>query len=317
MELLTNSRRNAYGLCNKKHYYSYEQGYKSVSDTKSMYFGRLFHDTLEQYYKDGLAAALAFLDDTEVNLWNEYDVWACRAVFIEYQKFYNDDFKILHVEKEFTAPLINPETNAPSRTWLLAGKMDLVIEGAIVEHKTSSQDITPGSAYWRQKLMDSQISQYVLGARAIGIDVQKVIYNVIKKPSKRPLKATENPKYKKDGTLYANMREHDESPLDYAARISEDIKSDPKKYFIREEVPRLLSDLQDYEQDMWDVGQNMKDSKHRKRWPRNAHACFWFNSPCVYFDVCTGVASIDDTELFEKVENIHPELSEVIHGQES
>jgi hypothetical protein len=38
----------------------------------------------------------------------------------------------------------------------------------VVEHKTSSEDVTPGSFYWSRLRMDGQVSVYFDGARALG-----------------------------------------------------------------------------------------------------------------------------------------------------
>lgn len=53
----------------------------------------------------------------------------------------------------------------------------------VVEHKTTSADITPGSPYWRRLTLDAQVSLYLGGAGSL-------LYDVIRKPTLRPLKAT-------------------------------------------------------------------------------------------------------------------------------
>lgn len=61
----------------------------------------------------------------------------------------------------------------------------------VIEHKTSSADIRPGSPYWKRLILDSQISNYLDAAKALGVnDLRGVIYDVVKKPAKFPLKAT-------------------------------------------------------------------------------------------------------------------------------
>jgi hypothetical protein len=70
--------------------------------------------------------------------------------------------------------LINPATGRASQTRQLGGKLDVLVRdqdsrALIIEHKTSSEDLGPGSDYWRRLRMDPQISTYFVGARALGI----------------------------------------------------------------------------------------------------------------------------------------------------
>lgn len=61
----------------------------------------------------------------------------------------------------------------------------------VFEHKTSSEDVRPGSTYWKRLTLDAQCSNYDDGARALGYaDLRGIIYDVVKKPATRPAKAT-------------------------------------------------------------------------------------------------------------------------------
>ena len=59
-----------------------------------------------------------------------------------------------------------------------------------IEHKSTSADIGPASAYWKRLIIDGQISVYKTGARSLGFDPVGTLYDVIKKPMLRPSKAT-------------------------------------------------------------------------------------------------------------------------------
>ncbi|HEX5659817.1 MAG TPA: hypothetical protein VFX59_21630, partial [Polyangiales bacterium] len=50
--------------------------------------------------------------------------------------------------------------------------------------------------------------------------------------------------------------------------------------------------------------------------PRNPDSCQRFGRTCGYFDVCTGVASLDDPSRFTRVDNVHPELGETHEAAE-
>jgi hypothetical protein len=106
-----------------------------------------------------------------------------------------EQYEVLGVEAEFRAPLTNPETSARSRTFDRAGKVDVIARDAaghklIVEHKTSSEDIGPGSSFWARLRMGGQAAGYIRGAESLGHQVEGVLYDVARKPDLRPYKAT-------------------------------------------------------------------------------------------------------------------------------
>lgn len=222
----------------------------------------------------------------------------------------------IRVEAEFTTPLVNPETGAESRTWQLAGKLDVIarVDGRLVyvEHKTSSEDIGPGSPYYARLRLDGQASNYFVGARALGYDVEAAIYDVLGKPGIKPLRATpvESRKYvAKTGALYANQRAEDETVDEFRARFRETLATDPERFYQRVEVVRLDKERDDAAFDMWATGQQIRESQRLKRWPRNPGACSRWGRMCGFFDACTGAAGLDDTTRFRQVESAHEELA--------
>lgn len=78
------------------------------------------------------------------------------------------------------------------RNWEIAGKLDVLVRERatgrvlVIEHKTSSEDVSPGSAYWQRLRLDGQVSLYHLADERI----EGVIYDVLAKPGEKPLKAT-------------------------------------------------------------------------------------------------------------------------------
>ena len=57
---------------------------------------------------------------------------------------------------------------------------------AIVEFKTTRDEISPGSDYWKRLNIDRQVSVYMLGARALGYDATAVLYDAARVPGLRP-----------------------------------------------------------------------------------------------------------------------------------
>ncbi|WP_242394828.1 PD-(D/E)XK nuclease family protein [Anaeromyxobacter oryzisoli] len=260
-----------------------------------------------------------------------FDLARAEALLRGYDARWTDDmarYEVLAVEAEFTAPVVNPITGAASRTWRLGGKLDALVHDRetsrdiIVEHKTSSVDVGPGSEYWRRLRMDGQVSVYFDGARALGFDPQACLYDVLAKPRQRPLLATppENRRYTKAGKLDARQREVDETPAEYLNRLLDAIASDPNAFYQRGEVVRLEQEISEAQHDIWQIGKQIRESDLAGRFPRNPDACLRYGSTCAFFDVCTGAGSLDDESRFYRSLEVHPELAgasaELGHGSD-
>ena len=307
---LTNSMRSKFNACHRAYKIAYVDLVRPVKVSDALSFGTAMHALLEAYWGGQETLVLTGDDYTDVTL---------RCLFEGYKAKWEagdaERYERVGAEFGFEAPLMNPETGGVSKTWVLAGKIDAIAKDRatgkhiIVEHKTTSQDIGPGSDYWKKLPIDGQVSGYYVGASTLGFDVDVCLYDVIRKPTIRPYKATpeENRKYKKDGTLYAGQHECDETPEEWQERLMADIAERPDYYFQRVEVVRSESDLSDYLFDMWAVGREIADAERIGRWSRNPNACSVYGS-CEYFDVCTGCASLDDVTLFRKAETPNEEL---------
>lgn len=110
------------------------------------------------------------------------------------------------------------------------------------------------------------------------------------------------------GRLYANMRDRDETPDEYRARVRADIAANPEKYFQRGMVVRLAQEEVDAQADAWELGKQIRESQLENRWPRNPEACDSYGSLCSYWAVCTGEATIDDPTRFRDADK-HEELA--------
>ena len=326
LPLITVSSLKAYRRCPRLYRLRYLDGYRSAADeAEALRFGTLVHRGLEAWFRaaqqgvdgdDRLARCLAALT-ADGGAVDPFDLARATELLTGYHyRWEAEPLEVLAVEAEFRAPLINPDTGAPSRTWRLGGKLDAIVRTVdgrvlIVEHKTSSSDITTGSDYWRQLRMDGQVSAYYVGAAALGYDVAGCLYDVLAKPASKPLKATppEVRKYTKTGALYANQRDTDEAPGEYQARLREAIATEPHRYYARGEVVRLDAEMAEHRADVWQVAHTIRAGQVRGVAPRNPDACMAFNRCCEYWPVCTGEASLDDAGRYRRVENVHPELA--------
>lgn len=211
-----------------------------------------------------------------------------------------DRFEVLAVELEFTAPLINPLTGAESKTYVVGGKLDVLVrerltgDEIIIEHKTSAEDITPGSMYWQKLRIDSQCSTYLMGAKAMGYNPRRVEYDVLGKPRLKPLEAN-------------SRRAVAETPEQYGQRCADAIISDPDAFYQRGPVVRLAEEEREAALDLWQTTQSMKDHRRLGLAPKTPEACVSYSQTCPYFAVCTGETSLasahyEDADAHEELE---------------
>jgi hypothetical protein len=208
----------------------------------------------------------------------------------------------------------------------------VLLRRRFVEHKTSSEDIGLGSAYWKRLTLDPQVSTYYAGAKSLGHEVDGCLYDVIRKPALRPsqvplrdaddvkivfdaqgerVRTKDGKKWRETGDTAQGyvLQTRDETPEEFEARLTEEVASNPDKYYQRGEVVRLEADELEAQQDAWQLTRAMREGELAEAFPRNPDSCLRFGRTCGYLDICTGVASLEDTSRFEQVDNIHPELS--------
>jgi hypothetical protein len=321
--LLTNSEAKTFRRCAREHHLAYRLRVRPRTDAGPLRFGTLLHRGLEAWWRAAATKAPpeSWLPSALTALAGEADPFErvraeemLRGYDIRWQA---EPFEVLAVEAEFTTPLVNPDTGAESKTFQLGGKIDAVArrnsDGAVlvIEHKGSSEDIGPGSDYWRRLRIDAQVSTYLVGARSLGFDAQGCLYDVLGKPKLQPLAATpvEARKYRKaDGALYAGQREHDETPEEFRARLREHIAGDPDRYYVRGLVSRHEEDAREAALDLWQTARLIAESERLGRRPRNDQACMRWGRACPFFAVCAGEADIHDVNLFRMATKSHEEL---------
>jgi len=320
--LLTNSRLRAYRECARLHRLLYEEGWRPVRESEAIRFGSLVHRGLEAWWGSDLPIenrwvdALAVIDGKAVDV---FEAVRAEEILKGYQREWESRvgrYRTIAVEALFNSPLVNPVTGAASRTWALAGKVDAIVEDTatgqilLLEYKTTSDDLSAGSAYWAKLAMDTQVSHYIIGAERLGHEIHGVLYDVLRRPQLRPLRATppKKRKYKKDGTLYANQRDADETPEAYRQRVRADISERPDRYYAQQAVARTESDLLDYLHDAWALGRQIREAELAGRAPRNPEACHRFGE-CAFWDVCAfGLRLEEHPDRFRRLEDVHPEL---------
>lgn len=311
-QLLTHSRASCFRACPRRHYLRFELGLRPVEDSFPLRVGSAFHLALEAEDRGE-----SVIDAIGSRLEDQFDVALVAAMVDGHRRRWADEsLTPVASEQPFQIPLMNPETGGKSTVWDLAGVIDRIVrltDGrlALQEYKTTSRDFSPGADYWVSLHMDQQLSLYVIAARELGYEIETVLYDVTRRPALRPLKATptESRKYTKDGRLYANQRDMDETSEEFAARVGEDIASRPEHYFARIEIARLDQDLDECRWELWQQQRAIREAQLAGRWYRNPGACFEPH-PCEYLSVCQNRDLERNTPTgFLRVEDVHPELA--------
>jgi hypothetical protein len=245
-----------------------------------------------------------------------------------HDRWSNHPWKPVAVEEEFHLPLVNPDTGKSSRTFIWAGKRDARAffedKQFVVEHKTTSDDIQdPNSDYWRNLLVDSQVSAYALSSWQEGNKVQGTLYDVIKKPTIRP-KLIE----KKERAAIASLQtylgkqvtsETQRIVIDgldrengelFAIRLGIDIEENPAKYFGRRTIIRMDGELIEFATELWQIGQEIRNTNTNQTHFKNSSSCLLYGRACEYLGICSGFDN-PESDRWIKADNPHRELTGV------
>jgi hypothetical protein len=203
----------------------------------------------------------------------------------------------------------------------------------LLETKTSSEDISPGSTFWKRTTLDPQLSLYLPAIRKLGHDPRGCVYDVLRKPSQKPsnvplldengqkivLDASGQRVRTKDGKKWRQtgdaeqgyvLQSRPETPAEYGARCLGAIAEDPSRYYKRGIVVRLEADEREAAADMWNTASQMREARRLNVYPRNPDACVSWGQECDYLNVCSGIVDINDPIFFRYEEDVHPELVE-------
>lgn len=276
-----------------------------------------------------LEIALAAIDEAIVSLDDKQLLVAakCKGLMRGYSERWGvPDFDVVSVEQTVTAPLYNPATQARSRTFTAAGKIDMIVERGgkrvLIDHKTTSEDIKdPAGPYWRQLVVEAQPSHYDLLEWLNGRKIDENLWDVVKKPDIRPKQVAKRDRDEVIRYRYyfgfpvsnesINEMEHTEreSLEMYEYRLAHDCtKERPESYFQRRTVPRLDSEIHEHAVELWDYSQEIILARRENRHPRNSGACMTWGRPCKFLGICSGY---DDptSNNWKTKEQVHNELT--------
>lgn len=319
LPLLTNSAIATFRRCPREYHYAYEMLRHSVTRSPALTFGLMMHAGLAQWWSPTVD------EDPETRMGRVLDAMAIvqgvDALMLVKGECLMRGYTVRWPDEE---GIVNVDFRMPfTDTFNMGGSIDCITAAPsyhgpvrVVEHKTTSSDISAGSMYWRSRItLDPQVSAYLIGAKDAGYNASEVLYDVIRKPEIEPLEATpeESRKYTiptaKNPTprLYANQREEDETLEVYRVRLMSDIAKRPHWYYARSTIVRLESELEDHMYDVI-VTADLIGNTHDR--PKHPGACERFHRLCDYFPVCSGETNINDDTRYETKSRAHEELGE-------
>lgn len=253
-------------------------------------------------------------------------------------RWWDEPLEVLGVELEFDVPLVEPETGIESLVFRRGGKMDVIVrhldDGRVIvqDSKTSSEDITAGSTFWRRMRLNTQASGYINAARSLGFgEPWGACWDVLAKPGQRPkqtpivedgakvvldvngvrVRTKDGKKWREtaDSAQGYDLQYRPETVDEYRERLCQAIIEDPDAYFVRGEVVRLEEEEREAMFDTWQIAHQIIEGRRLGHYPRNPDSCLRYGSICAMLDVCTGDRSIDDPLRYRRTENVHEELS--------
>lgn len=246
------------------------------------------------------------------------------------ERWKNADYDVLEVEHVLSADLINPETNVKSRSYRMAGKLDVICRDTagrivVIDHKTTSEEVADFDApYWRQLVIEGQVTHYMLLQWLNGEKVDYAVWDVMRKPGIAPKIIT-----KKEREAAYMTKEYCGSKLNteeleklaaseretsfmYSARVLEDCTHiRPEHYFQRRTVPRMDSEILEYAKELWQHSQDMLWSKRNQSFPRNSGACMLYKTPCKFLGICSGHDNAESGNWTNRAGWPHPELPQM------
>jgi len=124
LTLLTQSAMRAYRSCPRKYQYRYVLRQRPLKKPETLATGSSVHEALDVYRRTGgdLEAAKAALVTEDLFIRAKE-----AAMLTGYAARWGQPTGIVAVEQTFRVPLINPETDAASRTYSLGGKVDAIV----------------------------------------------------------------------------------------------------------------------------------------------------------------------------------------------
>ncbi len=277
--------------------YAYDMLRKQKADDSAhaLYFGTFIHRATDLWMRTKeIVTVLKWIEAQLPHLRKESDMRMARAMMTGYCVLWKSA-KVQSVANgsRFCVPF--PETTWAGRNGhYLCGEWDGVVRWNgttyMRETKTSSEDISMGSAYYTSLRMDSQTQLYYGAAEAMGYELEGVMYDVLGKPANKVPVSGDLDAYEK-----AMLKS-----------LQNSIEGKTKRKYMRYDI---LITPEQVEAAWEDASETIRARVEYGLDYRNDGACRKWGRLCEYFDVCTGMADINDNNRFQTKEAKHEELA--------
>ena len=187
--VITASRMNSLMACPRQHFWSYEVGLTKEDSAHALRFGSAWHRAIEARW-NGLTyeEALVMAIPEGIDL-DEFSCATLAALLAGYYDHYGSRENVGKSEPEQQFDFSIEGTH-----FTMQGKIDNIglmrnQTHALIESKTTSDQLNSDSDYWLRLAFNLQVFQYFDAACQLGYDISTVYYDVCRKPSIRPLKS--------------------------------------------------------------------------------------------------------------------------------
>ncbi|MBI5788961.1 MAG: PD-(D/E)XK nuclease family protein [Candidatus Schekmanbacteria bacterium] len=298
--LTTYSLWNLFRNCRRACALRYLQGLVPVEPDSNLSFGSLIHECLALWHGErNLEKVLEHINQAYPNAAQDEEqkkTWHLAiAMMTGYAARYpQEDFQIVALNKLFGGKIINPATGASSRSFVLAGKVNGIVqigdEFFLLEHKTTSQlDVT--EKLWA----DFQIILYAWYVREVlKIPIVGIIYDILVKAKLQQGKGETEAEFEarraellaksKTGKTSA-QRKLPESDEEFQERLR--IKYGEPEMFFRQKFYIPESRYEVLKSELWELTQNFLIARRKGYFYQNTAFCFHFQTPCAYYPLCS------------------------------
>ncbi len=294
LEPITYSALSTFRNCRKKYWWRYEQELTPKYRDPVLEFGMLWHKLTELLDLGGtLESVTAYLADAlPLRESNEQQrkFWHLAGAMLRayVRRYQDDDATVIAAEKKFSYPIYNPATGSPSRTFVMQGKVDAILERGgrryIRERKTAS---SVDESYIEKLWTDFQSQLY---AYFIEAGITEMIF--VTGRTKRAIEDHFDKAYELESELAAKNKSGKSSAVqqiaepdhEFAARLDEKYQGDG--LFLREPILFSRDELEQVRAEVWELTQAILDARRRNAWYKNTSQCFAYGKPCAYYALC-------------------------------
>lgn len=302
---LSNSARSTFLNCRKKFQWQYLYRLSPRKPSIPFLIGGLFHNGLEQMYKNGFfdrdkteqevvvacekACAESMLTPEESD-----KIWIQQGMIMGmlggYEKLYLEkdlkEWEVVETERQFTYKI--------SETQEAVGKRDMVVKvkktGKIrlVEHKTAGR---VDAGYIAKLPLDNQILGYANSLKKqMGKLPSDIVYNIVKKSALRLSQKETFAQFKK--------------------RVESEYLVNPSVYFYREVVSFTDKDVANYEAELKRFSEELLRAIKEKYFYMNTGQCTIMGT-CPYMGLCINGPTQDALSRYRIRAAMHEELEDV------